>query len=122
VLSAEHFFRLAGVDDRGELVEGARKIAGDRLTRLRPFDEDGEVVGARFQRLTEIAVLFEPAPALQELLRGLLVLPEIRVADAFFYFREFVRGSCGVKDSSAGPPRGARDPRTCEAGRRCWWP
>jgi hypothetical protein len=118
VLAAEHLFRFAGVDLRGEIVERPDEVVADGLTGFRPFDEDGEIVDLRAQRLAQRAIFVEPAAALQQLLRGLLVLPEVRIGDSLFYFREFVGGTGGVKDSSAGRRRGARDPRTCEAVRR----
>ncbi len=102
VLAAEHLLGLAGVDLRGELVEPAGEVVGDRLARFGPFDEHGEVVGAAPQRFAEIAVLFEAAAALQQLLGGRLILPEVRIGDALFDRCEFVGGTCGVKDSSAG--------------------
>jgi hypothetical protein len=62
-------------------------------------------------------VLFEAATALQQLLRRRLIFPEVRRTDPFFYFLEFIGGTGGVKDSSAGRRRDARDPDTCEAVR-----
>ena len=52
-----------------EIVEPAGQIVGDRLPRLGPFDEHGEIVGAAPERLAEIAILFEAAAPLQQLLR-----------------------------------------------------
>ena len=93
VLAAEHLLGLAGVDDARQLVEAAREILGDRLPGFGPFDEHGEIVGATSQRFAEIAVLLEPAPPLEQLLRGGLILPEVRIGDALFYRCEFfVRG------------------------------
>jgi hypothetical protein len=77
VLSAEHPLGLAGIDLRGELVDRAYKVLEDRLPRLGPVDQHGEVVDPGFERPAEIAVVFDAPPALEQLLRGFLVLPEI---------------------------------------------
>ena len=69
------------------------EVVGDRLPRLGPFDEDGEILGAAPQRLAEIAILLEPPAALQQLLRAGLVLPEVRIGDARFDCREFFGGA-----------------------------
>ncbi len=118
VLAAEHLLGLAGVDEGRELIEGAAEIVGHRLPRLRPLDEDMEILDAAGERLAQFAVLFEAATALQHLLGTSLILPEIRGADAFFYSRELDFRAGGVKDGSAGRWRGAPDPRACEAARR----
>jgi hypothetical protein len=121
VLAAEHLLRLAGVDARRQVVERPCEVLLDGLPRLCPLDEDGEVIGTLLQRAREIAILFEPAAPLQDLLRTRLVLPEIGRGDLCFYFRELFGGICGVKDSFAGRRRGAPGPRTCEAGRPVEW-
>jgi hypothetical protein len=117
VLAAEHLLGLSGVDLSRQIVERPPEIIGHRLSRLRPLGEDREVVEAGPQRCGEIAILFEPPAALQQLLRGGLVFPEIGGAGALFDFLQFFGGLCGVKDSSAGRQRGAPDPDTCEAVR-----
>ena len=66
---AEHLLGFAGLDLGAELVEAAPEILGDRLPCLGPLDEDGEVVDAALQRLAHVDVVFEPAAALQQLLR-----------------------------------------------------
>ena len=86
--------------------------------RLGPFDQDGEILRPRAQRLAEGSILLEPAPPLQQLLSPRLVLPEIGFRYALFYGSEFGCRVCGVKDSSADRMRGARGPDTCEAVRR----
>jgi hypothetical protein len=117
VLAAEHLLGLAGVDLRGEIVEGAAEVIGDRLPGLGPLDENGEVFQPLAQRLAEVVVLFEPAAALQQFLRRSLVLPEVRRRNAFFDGLQLAGGMCGVKGSSAGRRRDAPDPDTCEAVR-----
>ena len=72
----------------------------------------------RLQRLAQILIVFEASSALQQLLGGRLVLPEIRSGDTLFYSGEFVGRSCGVKDGSAGRTPAWRDPDTGEAARR----
>jgi hypothetical protein len=118
VLAAEHLLGLAGVDLRGEVLERAAQVVGHRLAGLGPLDQDGKVVDAPLQSFAEVAIFFEAAAPLEQLLRAGLVFPEIRVSDALFDPGELVGGSGGVKDSSAGRRRGAPDPRTCEAARR----
>jgi hypothetical protein len=107
VLATEHLLGLAGIDLLGELVERARKIVDHRFAGLDPFGEDGKVVDPPLQRLAEIEILLEPSAALQQLLRRLLILPEVRLTDSCFYACEFVCGAGGVKDSSASPSRAA---------------
>ena len=118
VLAAEHLLGLAGLDLGGEVVEPAREVVGNRLARVGPLDQHGEVLDAPVQRGAEVAILFQAAAALEELLRPDLILPEVRVGDARFDVRQFVRGLCGVKDSSAGRWRGAPGHRACEAVRQ----
>ena len=118
VLAAEHFLGLAGIDFSAEVVERARELVQDGLSRLRPLDQHGEIVDATLERVAHRAVVFEPPTPLQQLLRGRLILPEIRVADALFYFCEFFRGPRGVKDSSAARRLASRDPGSGGAVRR----
>jgi hypothetical protein len=75
------------------------------LARLRPFDEDGKVVGLLAERHAEIAVLLQPAAALQDLLRFSLVFPEIRGGGASLEAGQFFVGAGSLKDSSADRQR-----------------
>ena len=100
-----------------ELVEGAAEIVGDRLARFGPLDEHVEIVEPASERRAQLAILLEPAAALQQLLRAGLILPEVRSGDAFFDSGELGCGAGGVKDGSAGRRRVAPGPRTCEAVR-----
>jgi hypothetical protein len=118
VLPAEHLLGLAGLDFSAELVEPAREIVGDRLPGLRPLDEDGQIVGTPLQGFGQVAIVFEPAPALQQLLRRGLVLPEVGIRNALLYLGELIGGTCGVKDSSADRKRAWRDPDIGGAARR----
>jgi hypothetical protein len=117
VLAAEHPLRFAGIDPALEVVERPGDIVVHRLAGLGPFDEHGKVVDLRPERLGEVAIFFQAPPALEELLRRFLVLPEIRGGYTRFDAVEFVCGAGGVKDSSAGPSRGARGLRICGADR-----
>src|SRR4051794_24155846 len=122
VLPAEHLLGFAGVDFLSELVEAVCQIVGNRLPRLRPLDEHSEVVRATAERVGQPLILLEAAAALHDFLRGPLVLPEVRVSDTLFYFREFFAGTRGVKDSSAGRTHAWRDPGTGGAARLAeWW-
>jgi hypothetical protein len=122
MLAAEHLLGLAGVDLAAELVERAAEILRDRLAGFGPLDEDVQVVEASAERRAQLAILLDAAAPLQQLLRGRLVLPEIRCGNAFFDSSQFGVGAGGVKDGSAGRWRGAPDPRTCEADRPIGWP
>jgi hypothetical protein len=123
VLSPEHLLGLAGVDRIREIVEAAREIVGNRLPCLGPLDEHREIVCSTTERFAQITVLFQTPPALQQFLRGRLILPEVRLGYTLFNGGKLFGETSCVKDSSAGRPRGARDPGTCEAGRRVVeWP
>jgi hypothetical protein len=78
VLAAEHLLGLAGIDLGAQFVEPLDEVGKDVLARLRPFDEHGEIVRTALERLTEIEIAFESLAPLQDLLRGRLVLPEVR--------------------------------------------
>jgi hypothetical protein len=121
VLAAEHLLRFAGFDLGTELVEAACQIVEDGLPRLRPFDENRQIVDAALQRIAQPGIVLQPAPPLQQLLRRGLIFPEVRFGDALFYARELVRGAGGVKDSSADRMRAWRDPDTGGAARRVEW-
>ena len=108
VLAAEHLLGLASVDLCREVVERAAEILSNRLSGFGPFDEDRQVVDLALQRFAERAVVLQTPAALEQLLCCSLVLPEVRGSNAFFDLGEFVGGSCGVKDSSAGPEAARR--------------
>jgi hypothetical protein len=117
VFATEHLLGFAGVDFLREVVQPSREIVGNGLAGLGPLHQYGEIVRTAAERVAELLVVLEAAPALQELLRGGLVLPEVRVGDAFFYLREFVGGTGGVKDDSADRMRGGPNPDTGGAAR-----
>jgi hypothetical protein len=121
VLAAEHLLDFARFDLSGKLVEGAAEVVHDRLPRFGPFDQHGEIVDATAEGATELRVLLEATAALQQLLGGCLVLPEVWGGDSFFYLREFVRGAGSVKDGSADRGLAASDPRTCGADHLVEW-
>ena len=77
VLAAEHLLDLAGLHFLIERVERLGELGVDRLARLRPFDQHGEIVALLLERHDEIAILLEPPAALQHLLRFGLIFPEI---------------------------------------------
>jgi hypothetical protein len=121
VLPSEHLFRLARLDFAAELIERAREIVENRLARLGPLDEDAQILDAALQRLAQVAVVLEPAPALQELLRRRLVFPEIGISGALLYLGEFICGASRVKDGSADRRRAWRDPDIGGAARLTGW-
>ena len=101
VLAAEHLLDLAGLHFLIERVEPLGELGVDRLPRLGPFDEHGEVVALLLERGDQIAILLEPAAALLDLLRFGLVLPEIGRGGAHVEAGQFFVRTCGLKDSSA---------------------
>jgi len=78
VLAAEHLLDLAGLDFLIEGIEGARDVGFDRFAGVGPLEEDGEIVDFAPERHDEVAVLLEPAAALEDSLCFGLVFPEIR--------------------------------------------
>jgi len=101
VLAAEHLLDLAGLHFLIERLEGLSEFRVDRLARLRPLDEHAEIVALLLERRREIAVLLEPAAALQDFLRLGLVFPEVRSRGSGFELCQFFAGTGGLKDSSA---------------------
>jgi hypothetical protein len=80
-LAAEHRSDLTGLNVAAERLEAALEIARDVLALPRPIDKHTQVVELTTQRLGQRAVVFEPAAALQQLLCGRRILPELGVRD-----------------------------------------
>jgi hypothetical protein len=102
VLAAEHLLDLGGLDLLVERVERLGELGVDRLPRVGPFEQDGEVVAPLLERGEQIAILLEPSATLQDLLRLGLILPEVGCGGARFEARQLLVGSSGFKDSSGG--------------------
>ena len=77
VLAAEHLLDLAGLHFLLERVERLTELGVDRLARLGPFDEHGEIVALLLERRHQLVVLLQATAALQDLLRVRLIFPEI---------------------------------------------
>ena len=90
---------------RYEDLEGLGELGVDRLARIGPFDEHGEVVALLLERQDEIAILFEAAAALLRFLRFRLIFPEIGRGGAGFEAGQLFVWSSGFKDSSADRQR-----------------
>src|SRR5436190_1769683 len=105
VLAAEHLLDFGGLHFAVERVERLPQLAIDGLAGFEPFDEDGEIVALLGQRSRQVAVLLEPATALQDLLCLGLIFPEIGSGGARFEARQLFVGAGGLKDSSADPQR-----------------
>jgi hypothetical protein len=105
VLAAEHLLDFAGLHFLIEDVQAVCEFGVDRLAGFQPFGEHRQVVGLLHERLHQIAILLDAPPALQDLLRLGLVLPEIGRCGAGFYAGEFVVESGGFKDSYADRQR-----------------
>ena len=103
--TAEHLLDFAGLHFLVERVEGLGEFGVDRLARLGPFDEHREVVAALLERQHQVAILLEPAAALQDFLRFDLVLPEVGRGGARFEAGQFFVRAGGFKDSSADRQR-----------------
>jgi hypothetical protein len=105
VLAAEHFLDFTGLDFLIEAVERLRELAVHGFARLRPFEEDSEVVALLLERHHQIAILFEPPAALQDLLCFGLIFPEVWRGGARLEAVQFFVGAGDLKDSSADPQR-----------------
>jgi hypothetical protein len=77
VLASEHLLDLGGLNLLIEGLERLSELGVDRLPRLGPLEQDGEIVALLPQRDDQIAILLQAAAALQYLLRVGLVFPEI---------------------------------------------
>jgi len=78
-----------------------REFAVNRLARLGPFDQHRQIVALSPERAHEIAILLEPAAALQDLLCFSLVFPEIGRGRARFETVQLFFRAGGFKDNSA---------------------
>jgi hypothetical protein len=105
VLAAEHLLDFAGLDFLIQRLEGLAEFGVDRLAGLGPLHEHSQVVAALSQRHDQIAILLEPAAALQNLLRFGLVFPEIGRGGARLEACQFLVGAARLKDSSADQRR-----------------
>jgi hypothetical protein len=112
VLPAEHLLGLAHLDLAGERLERLGELRLRRLPLARPLDQDPEILDAPAKRFAQLAVFLQPPAALQQLLGGRLVFPEIGRGEARLDLRQLLARTCGVKDSSADPRRASRDPGT----------
>jgi hypothetical protein len=105
VLAAEHLLDLAGLDVLREDLERLREFGVDRLARVGPLDQHREVVALLLERNRELAILLEPAAALEHLLCFGLVFPEIGGGGARLEAGQFFVGASRLKDSSGDPQR-----------------
>jgi hypothetical protein len=102
VLAAEHLLVLGGLDLGLQLGEAPVEVLVDGLVLLEPFADDHEVGRGGLQARREIDVLAEAAAPLEDLLRLCLVAPKIGGADALLEAGDFLFGTSGLKDNSAG--------------------
>jgi hypothetical protein len=102
VLAAEHLLVLGGLDLGLQLGEASLEVIVDGLVLLEPFADDHEVGRGGLQARREIDVLPEAPAALEDLLGLCLVAPEVRRADALLEAGDFLFGTSGLKDNSAG--------------------
>jgi hypothetical protein len=90
VLTAENLLRLGDLDLGCERVDRLSQFCADVFALARPFDQDGQVGLPLRQARNLIAVLLEPAAALQDLLGFLLILPEVRRRGPGVELQQFV--------------------------------
>jgi len=100
VLAAKHLLDLAGLHVLVERIEPGGEFAVDRLTGLRPFDEDGQIIGLFLERRDQFAILLESAPALLHFLRVGGILPEVGRGGARVEDGQLLVGAGRLKDSS----------------------
>jgi hypothetical protein len=100
-LARQHRADLCGLDVALVGFEAFRQVGGHVLALTRPVDQHVDVVGLAAQRGRERAIFFEPSPALKDLLRPSLVLPEIRGGGLRFEVVQFTFEAGFVKDPSA---------------------
>jgi hypothetical protein len=80
-LARQHRPYFAGLDVAGVLLEPAAEVVGHVLALSRPVHKDGEIVGLPAQRLGKRPFVLELAAALQDLLGGGLIFPEVGDGD-----------------------------------------
>ena len=83
-----------------EGIECLLQVRNHVLARLRPLDEDDQVVDPTAERVLEVHVLAHPLPPAERRLGFGLVVPEIRRGDMRLEPAQFLVKSSGVKDSS----------------------
>jgi hypothetical protein len=105
VLAAEHLLDFAHLDLLVEAFDRLGELGVHGFAGLGPFEEHGQVVAFLFERQDQIAILLEPAPALQDLLRFGLIFPEVGRGGARLEAVQFFVGAGDFKDSSADPQR-----------------
>jgi hypothetical protein len=81
VLAAEHLLGFSRLDLRFERVERFLEVGGHVFARLRPLEQDADVVDFLGKAVAQLDIFGQPALALQGLLRLGLVVPEIRRGD-----------------------------------------
>jgi hypothetical protein len=104
-LAGEHRPGFTGLHVLRVGVEAAIEIGRDVFPVARPADQHAEVVALAAERFGERAVVLEAAAPLEDLLRGRLVLPEVRAGELAFEIAELPRQAGFVKDPSADPRR-----------------
>jgi hypothetical protein len=105
VLAAEHLLDLARLHFEVEAFERLGELGIHRFARLRPFDQDREIVALLLEGQDQIAILLEPAAALQGFLRFGLIFPEVWRGGARLEAVQFFVGAGDLKDSSVDPQR-----------------
>jgi hypothetical protein len=103
-LAREHRPDLGGLDVALIGVEALREIGGDVFALAGPVNQHADVVGLAAERRGKRTIFLEPATALKNLLRPVLVFPEIRRRGLGFDLAQFTFEAGFVKGPSAGRP------------------
>jgi hypothetical protein len=101
VRAPEHLLDFARLHFPIERLQGLTEFRIHRFARFGPFDEDGKIVGLLPQRRDQVAVLFQPLPALLDSLGFGRVFPEIGGGGTRLEAGQFLLRAGGFKDSSA---------------------
>jgi len=103
VLPAEHLLDLALLDLALKRVETAGQVVGDGLALSGPLEQHRQIVDPALERLAQLVILLQAAPAPQCQLRRVLVLPEVGRRRLRVQPGELVGQIGTVKDSSEDP-------------------
>ena len=118
VLATEHFLDFASVHLGLEIVETGSEIIGHIFALVRPLDQHRQIVAACAQQFREIEIVLKPTAALQDLLRGRLIVPKIWSRRPLLELANFSLDASRVKDSSEDPLPASRGPDTDESVRQ----
>ena len=112
VLAAQHLLELRALDEGLELRQGALEVGRHVLPRLLPLEQHARVVLLPLELREELQVGLDPLPALEDLLGGLLVAPEVLRRHPLVVTSELGPELVLLKDSRGCPRPSLRGLRT----------